>query len=132
LNEQTGIERRFEVMTYTVYYSTTQDTTPPSIWAVQNLLGDDQFTIQVEATDFAGVRRVVVAHTSGDGVWRTTDMTQSTGDEDFWTVSLPLGPTIEYFIQAVDEAGNVAISSNKGRYFVIPQKTYLPIVFKTK
>jgi hypothetical protein len=131
LNDQTGVERRFEEILYTVYYSTSRDTTPPSIWTVRNLSGGSHFTVEVEATDFSGVRRTVVAYTSGDGVWQTADMARDPGDEDFWTATLPLTPTVEYFVQAVDEAGNVAVSDNKGRYFKFePYIFYLPIMFK--
>jgi hypothetical protein len=42
-----------------------------------------------------------------------------------------LTPTVEYFVQVVDESGNVAISDNKGQYFMfVPYKYYLPVVFK--
>ena len=110
--------------------------TPPSIWSVRNLpAGGDQFMIRVEATDFAGIRNAVVAYTSGDGVWRTEIMNQDLGDEDFWSATLPITPTVEYFVQAVDEAGNVAVSHNKGRYFRFEPSSYylyyLPIVFKS-
>ncbi|KAA3664610.1 MAG: hypothetical protein DWQ04_04815, partial [Chloroflexi bacterium] len=129
LDEQIGIERLFDEMTYTVYYANSEDRTPPSIWAVRNLPGIGEFTIEVEATDFAGVRRVVVAYNTGDGIWLTVDMTQSPNDEDFWTTTLPLKPTVEYFVQVVDEVGNVAVSNNKGRYFVTPYTYYFPVFF---
>ncbi|MFQ5419943.1 MAG: hypothetical protein ACE5EY_06225, partial [Anaerolineae bacterium] len=130
LNEQIGVERLLDVMTYTVYYATTEDRTPPSIWTVRNLPDNGQFTIEVETTDFAGIRRAVVAYTTGDGVWSTVDMVQHPNDEDFWTTTLPLIPAVEYFVQVVDEVGNVAVNNNKGRYFVTPYMYYLPVVFQ--
>ncbi len=37
----------------------------------------------------------------------------------------------EYFVQAVDEAGNVALAADKGQYLqVVPIQLYLPIVFR--
>jgi len=128
--EQMGVERRFDVMTYTVYYSTTKDTIPPSIWVVRQVTDTDMLTVEVEVTDFSGVTRVAVAHTTGDGLWQTVDLTQI-ADPNTWVGFLPSRPGLEYFAQAVDGGGNVAISDNKGWYFGLPPyRIYLPLVAK--
>jgi len=125
-----GVERRFDVMTYTVYYSTTKDTIPPSIWVVSQLEGTETITVEVEVTDFSGVTRVAVAYTTGDGLWQTIDLAQS-ANPNAWVGSLPSRAGLEYFVQAVDGGGNVAINDNKGWYFGLPPyRTYFPLITK--
>jgi parallel beta-helix repeat protein len=125
-----GVERRFEVMTYTVYYSMTKDTIPPSIWVVRQMVDTEMITVEVEVTDFSGVARVVAAYTTGDGVWRTVDLAQSP-DPNTWVGLLPSRAGLEYLVQVVDGGGNVAISDNKGRYFGLPPcQMYLPLVVR--
>jgi len=126
--ERVGVERRFETMTYTVYYSMTQDTIPPSIWTVQQITGTETLTVEVEVTDFAGVDRVVAAYTIGDGFWETVNLAQSV-DPNVWVGVLPPKAGLEYLVQAVDGCGNVAVSDNKGQYFGLPPfRVYLPLV----
>ena len=68
-----GSERLFTVMTYTLYYSDTRDTLPPRIWSVRDLYYcEPKLSIQVQVTDFSGVAGVVVAYTTGDGIWQTS------------------------------------------------------------
>ncbi len=51
---------------------------------------------------------------------------------DVWEGQLPNQPGLEYFVQAVDGGGNVAVQDNKGHYFILgeqPSSTiYLPII----
>jgi hypothetical protein len=123
-----GDERRFSVITYTLYYSTTQDLIPPSLWTIETEpLAHGGPQLSAEATDFSGVTRVVVAYTAGDGVWRTVDLALQA--QNRWAGTLPVSPYLEYFVQAVDSGGNVAIHDNKGQYFVLT-RTYLPAVYK--
>ena len=50
--------------------------------------------------------------------WTFTDLAQSSSDPKHWTGGAPVtGTQFEYFVQAVDAAGNVAVSTNKGFYF---------------
>ena len=111
-----GTERLFEVMTYTVYYSTTMDLIPPSIWRVDASLGETSIQVVVEATDLSDVVRVGVAYTLGNGVWLTTDLTRSAGNPNVWIGTIPNEERIEWFVQVLDGAGNVAINDNKGAY----------------
>ncbi|MCA9973289.1 MAG: hypothetical protein KC425_23885, partial [Anaerolineales bacterium] len=71
----TGTLRLFSAMTYTVYYSNSVDTLPPSIWLVTDTVpvsGTRRVTAAV--TDHAGVARVAIAYTDGAGIWRVADM----------------------------------------------------------
>jgi hypothetical protein len=69
----------------------------------------------VEGASVAGdVIRVLVAFrdvTSGP-TWRFLDLARGTGSVWGWRVGKRRA--IEYFVQAVDRAGNVAVSTNKG------------------
>jgi hypothetical protein len=130
---QTGVERRMKKMSYTIYYSTTQDLIPPNIWQVQSsLVAQDAVNVIVETTDLSGVVRVIVAYTTDDGVWQTVDLRKKRGQESLWQLppgqALPNHPRLEYFVQAVDSGGNVAFQDNKGEYFGLNNK-YFPIIF---
>ena len=95
-------------------------------------------TIVVTATDAAasagGICRVVVAYTDGQGEWESVDLDPSDGDT--WQGTLPLGRDVEYFVQVVDEAGNVSVDDNGGRYYpiIVPPQDhfiYLPVVLRS-
>jgi predicted phage tail protein len=132
-SDSLGIERKMTELTYTVYYSITNDYVPPSIWSVQQM-PDTPTTIglSVEVTDFsANVIRVVATYTVGDGLWQTVDLVAAQGN--MWRTpvieSLPRSETLEFFIQAVDNSGNVAVHDNKGQYFGLSQyEIFMPIV----
>jgi len=117
LSSSTGTMRVFEAMTYTVYYSTTEDVYPPSFWLVEDETIDSSQHITVEVTDWSGVLRVAVGYTWGDGRWEVADLARTVDNPDVWTGSIPYTETLSYFVQAVDGAGNVEVESNKARYF---------------
>jgi hypothetical protein len=124
-----GTERLFEVMTYTVYYSTTTDLVPPSLWSIDAYRLGTSSQVVVEATDLSDVVRLGVAYTLGDGVWRTTDLARSAGNPNLWAGTIPYEETMEWFVQAVDGAGNVAINDNKGAYLGLPgERIWLPLI----
>lgn len=112
-----GVERRFTEMQYTLYYTNTKDTVPPTLLVQsRNDPAPSELNLTVDAQDPSGVVRVVVAYTLGDGVWQSVDLTQ-VDPSDHWRGVLPNQPGLEYFVQAVDGGGNVAVQDNKGAYF---------------
>jgi hypothetical protein len=114
----TGVQRLYDVMTYTVYYSPTlEGTSPPAIWVVNDAIVDGQRTIIAEVTDPSGVARVLVAYTDRQGKWWTEKLTPSVWNPDLWTGTVPASLSLDYFVQAVDSNGNVGSSVNKCRYF---------------
>lgn len=118
-----GVTRRLTDMTYTIYYGTTEDSIPPSIWQV---IQDQESThIEVDVTDYFSVLRTVATYTTGDGAWETVELTQ-TDDPNIWEGTLPQHASLEFFVQAVDSGGNVAIHNNKGRYFPPATSTPMP------
>ena len=128
-NSKIGTARRFSNMNYTIYYSNTKDTIPPSIWEVQTELKAEKqsLQIQVEVTDFSDVARTVATYTTGDGIWQTVDLVQNKDDPNLWVGQLPYQQGLAYFVQAVDKGGNVAVYDNKGRYISLPT-LYLPLI----
>jgi len=83
----------------------------------------------VEATDLSDVVRVGVAYTLGEGVWDTTDLTRSAGNPNVWIGTIPNEETIEWFVQVLDGAGNVAINDNKGAYLgPESNRVWLPVI----
>ena len=66
------------------------------------------------------MKRVLVGYKdSGDPgtAWHFVDLAQS-GTTPNWSAVAPLiGPHLQYFVQAVDANGNVAVSTNKGVYY---------------
>lgn len=132
MNAQSGVERLFKTLQYTVYYSRSTDTIPPSIWNVSASESSDKVNqdITVETTDLSSVVRVVVVYTQNDGIWHRVELHQE--ENDVWKGQLPNQPSLEYFVQAVDGGGNVAVQDDKGHYFILgeqPSSTiYLPII----
>jgi len=128
---QTGIERVFQTMNYTIYYSTSSDGFPPFIWEIK-ANPDPTLTkavIEVTAFDYSGISRVAVAYNSGDKEWIIRDLASS--DMELWHTELPNLPGLTFFIQVLDSAGNVAIANNKGAYYSISTSfAFLPVAHK--
>jgi hypothetical protein len=72
---------------------------------------------------------VGVAYTLGDGIWQTMDLTRSVSNPNVWVGTLPNEETMEWFVQAVDGAGNVAVNDNKSAYLDPPAaRLWLPSI----
>ncbi|RME44712.1 MAG: hypothetical protein D6791_12565, partial [Chloroflexi bacterium] len=124
-----GVERRYDSLTYHLYYSTSDDWRPPTIWQVRyekTALGAEFW---VDVTDASGVERVVVTYTRGDGTWVSEELQHVGGIS--WQALLPYFETdvLDFVAQAVDGAGNVAMSVDRGRLFGRrSQQMYLSLV----
>jgi hypothetical protein len=89
-------------------------------------------SFSVDVTDASGIERAVVTCSLGDGWWRSFDLAYD-AESDRWRGELYFtgGGSVNYFVQAVDRAGNVATSNNKGFFFEpVTYKVYLPLVTK--
>ena len=59
----------------------------------------------------SGVKRVLALYRDASGLWKAIEMSHSSPR---WSGAGPLdGTAVEWFIQAVDSSGNVAVTSNK-------------------
>jgi YVTN family beta-propeller protein len=114
--EITGTERLYSELRYEVYTATetVSDFLPPAIQYVKAVTTANAISFTVLVTDPSGIDRVAVAYDNGAGEWNTFDL-HPVG-EDRWVGE---GPPIltQCFVQAVDKAGNVTLSDNKGIYF---------------
>jgi len=123
-NPQSQTERLYDRLSFDVYYHTSSsDWTAPSITSVSSELGANSAAIVVEADDASGIETVVVAYTDGDGTWTSTSLTRN---GETWSGSFPASADTEFFVQAVDKAGNVAVDYNNFYDYSI----YLPLVLR--
>jgi hypothetical protein len=98
-----------------VFAGGTYNWTPPTILDMNSVLAGENAFISVKAEDDAGnIHTVVIAYTNGDGVWSSTSLLK---DGSGWSGSFPAKAETTFFVQAVDEAGNVAFDDNSGLYF---------------
>ena len=100
------------------FYSASRDFTPPALGPVTldrvgtSLVG---FSLDVTDVDPTGgtpdVKRVLVLYLDG-GIWRSLDLGHI---GSHYSGAGPLaGTSTEYYVEAVDTAGNVAVTSDKG------------------
>jgi Tol biopolymer transport system component len=123
----TGIQRLFTHVAGRAFRSTSQDYVPPAFQSIYATKVGSNAAFTVDVTDqtqtgAAGqVKRVLVAVKSGTAApadWTFADLAKSSSNPTRWTGGVAItGTDFEYFVQAVDMAGNVAVSTNKGFYF---------------
>jgi hypothetical protein len=130
----TETERLYDTMTLDTYYTTAgnPDVEPPVIWAI--LSDVDEVTNNVTFAALVGGElensevdiplRVIVTYTvpdeNGGFLLKMVELERDemNNDPSLWVMSATEGPiqfdeSMEYYVQAVDEAGNVAISSKE-------------------
>jgi hypothetical protein len=125
-------QRLWHSLTYDVYYSMADDEVHPTVWRVDSSRLATSAWFAVEVTDDSGVERVVVTYSVGDGQWESVDLSPA-GSGDRWKGRLALTngkESVHFFVQAVDLAGNVTTSNNKGEFFEPLYKAYLPVVLR--
>lgn len=139
-----GSIRLYSQMSLGALYSDSPDATPPEVLHVDGMLDPATETglIKVDASDPAGVQRVVVAFTHGGGVWQSQDLPYDPARLKATGVITDVTAGVRYFVQVADGAGNVAVADNKGRYYAllpplplasgqgVGSYLYLPIVQK--
>ena len=131
-DEKSGVEKVFEQIVFAVYYAEEgqEDLVAPALWEVESEMHEEKITFRVLVQDDSGVERVVVTHSDDGQQWQSDDLTYSTLS-GYWEGELDLnGGTVEYFVQAVDKAGNVSMSANKGLFFGEKCNVYLPLVVR--
>ena len=127
-----GVERLYTELTLRVYYTDTEDYMPPSIWSVERTGMGGTATFEVDASDDeSGVTEVWISYQDQSGDWSSQDLEYS-GNTGLWEGAITNAQEgAGYLVQAVDGAGNVSSSSNKGLYFAAePIKIYLPLVMR--
>jgi Tol biopolymer transport system component len=112
----TGIQRRYTRVAGQVYRSSSNDRVAPTFTKIDAFLvsGNAAFSVDVAGGD---AKRVVASYRSGTtSVWQFVDLAE--GPAGHWSGGGPVAASqFEYFLQVVDEAGIVGVSTNKGFYF---------------
>ena len=131
--QQGGVERLYNDLELLVYYSedSNEDFLPPIIWDVQVEWMTDTLHFEATVSDDGGVHRVVIAYEEDGERWRTMDLVRG-AVSNLWLGELGVpSHRLNYFVQAVDGVGNVALGANKGLMFEVrPNMLFLPVVFK--
>jgi hypothetical protein len=130
-NAGAGALRVLEQLRLRIYYQDStiaDDTQPPVIRWVDTNVSLDQVEVTLDVTDpnqgtgqHSGVMEVVVLYSMGDGLWKT-DVPAVQSPDGKWHLAFGLPPgrhgfDLSFIVQAVDGAGNVVVSSNKGEAF---------------
>jgi hypothetical protein len=127
-----GAERLYNSLTYQVYYSTDEDQVAPTIWRAEAGQVPGRASFSLDVTDSSGIERVVVTYDLDDGRWHSFDLAYDAARERWWGELTLAGKSVNYFVQAVDKAGNVASSNNKGLFFEpVTHEAYLPVVIRS-
>ncbi|GAB3851207.1 hypothetical protein GCM10028801_00300 [Nocardioides maradonensis] len=123
-----GIQRTYQSMDVQTYLppAGNDDWTPPTFSQVTGAVINGSLTISAHVLDDRGtpsrVKRVhvLLLEDPPAGVattWRALDLVR-TGDTDEWSGSIPTtGRNLELIVQAVDAAGNVAVTTDKAQNF---------------
>lgn len=109
------LERLFSHVSLDTYYSNSDDWDPP-IAIVQSIPVGNRIDISVHTADPSGIHRVVATFTANDGHWRSVDLVWDATTQ-LWEGKIPASESIDYFIQVVDNAGNVLIDDSFGLYY---------------
>ena len=119
-----GTQRLFDTVGLKVYYAApaATDFDPATILSTRGVPSGSSIAFTVNTSDAGGaIARVLVAFHDPDGSWKFVDLAHGSGDT--WTgngtanAALPTGADVEYFVQVLDAAGNVAFASNKAQLF---------------
>ncbi|MDX6372182.1 MAG: hypothetical protein QOD98_1170, partial [Nocardioidaceae bacterium] len=118
--QTTGTTELFDHTRAEVFYSNSSDTTRPTFTLPGASRTATSATFTIPVTDTSQVKRVVVLYqTTEGGTWTVLDSADAelTQSGTTWTGTGPaagLTGTLRWIVQAVDGAGNVAISTNRG------------------
>ncbi len=117
-----GVQRLFTTVATQVLYSadTVGDFAAPVVrsTAAVEVSGGITFDVQVDDADGAVVRVLVLFHDAGgSGAWTPVDLIDQ-GDGRWSGAATATAGVKEYYVQAVDDGGNVAVGANKGELFL--------------
>ena len=136
----TGTQRLFTSMSAQVYYVPScpsnaascpaspfaEDFNPPTIDSVSAPVSGNSLGFDVQVTPSqAPVQQVLVLYTDGvnPGTWAVASLTSSDGQHWAGGGTLPQSGEVQYIVEALDAAGNVAVSNNEGTAFASSYET---------
>lgn len=120
----TGVDRIYDQMAFATYYSTSPDRNAANITFVDGILlgppgtTSGQAEVKVETQDSSGINRVVVTYQQNEngGEWQSQDLTFNNAAQK-WSTTITGTDQTEFFVQVVDNVGNVAVNNNKGHNY---------------
>ncbi|MDQ1402783.1 MAG: hypothetical protein QOG03_1099 [Actinomycetota bacterium] len=114
-----GTERLYSSVDARVFYSTSSSWTPPAIASATSAVVGAAATFNVSASPQGGttLKRVVATFKDASGSWRSVDLIGPAAGGTWTGGAVITGTQVEWFAQAVDSAGNVGLSSNKGQLY---------------
>jgi hypothetical protein len=127
-----GTQRRFTTLAGSVLYAqpTETDFAPASFGPVAVTKAGSTVGFAVDVTDYSAahaalaadrIKRVLALYKDASGAWRSTELSRL-GTTYRWSGGGSVsGDEVEWFIQAVDASGNVAVTSNKADVRTITQ-----------
>lgn len=117
-NATTNEQRIYSNMQFKTFYSSDDDTLAADVTYVDGVLDmhGTQGEVKVEVEDESGINRVVVTFTDGEGVWQSHDLLLDETSRR-WTGSFTPTDDTRFYVQVVDNAGNVSIKDKKGYYY---------------
>jgi hypothetical protein len=126
-----GVERTAQQLQFRVYYSDSTDAEPPVLRSVQAERQDDSIQFRMETNRASGWVIEAYVTCADGGQWWSLPLTQHAGG--VWTGewSHP-GHEMTCMIQAVDAAGNVAVTTVKGQLDLpeMPYRLWTPLLRK--
>jgi hypothetical protein len=133
--QYSGTLRLFTALGFQVYYTDTAsvDFSPPIVWKVEGSILGTEADFRVRAEDTSGIQRVVMAYTQDSSQWQIRDLDYAPLQDRWERHFTGLADQFIYFVQVVDGAGNVTVTSNKGLLFEPTRREaciYLPLVMR--
>jgi len=107
---------------------------PGGEWLRELAPGGVEFTVDAEDFD-SGVQRVLVTihapNGKGGGVWYSLEL-QLDDITGMWRRFVPGldAASLQYLVQAMDWAGNVTVTNNKGAFYGAIREVFLPLVMR--
>ncbi|HVU74627.1 MAG TPA: PxKF domain-containing protein [Mycobacteriales bacterium] len=120
-----GTQRLFTSMTVRTLASSSNDVIPPDLLSISASRSASNVTFKVSAQDRTAtggpangtVKRILVLYRNPtSSTWSSVDLTHF-GSSNDWFAQVAATSDVDWFVQAVDAAGNIATSTSKGTYF---------------
>lgn len=117
-----GDERQFRELSFDIYLSPKEaEEEKPVINRVKCPKKGNATNVRINATDNLGILKVIVTYTdrnSSNGEWVSMEAEKDAQKPNEYYCTLK--GDVEFFVQAVDNYGNVAVKDNEGEYY--PEK----------
>ncbi|MEM7132215.1 MAG: pre-peptidase C-terminal domain-containing protein [Chloroflexota bacterium] len=119
-NAETKELRQYKKLEVEVIYSLSADQLPPEVVYVDSLYytKTQQIEVKVGATDSSGIKEVRVAYTEEQGSTsiKTVNLTFDINSQK-WTGTFKGSQDTRYYVQVIDQAGNLITETNKDRRY---------------